>query len=323
MKQLKRLSFMSSFLIAILLFVSCSDDSSTSPNDDTPQNMILVKGGSFQMGNTHNTENDDEQPVHEVKLNDFYLGTVEISIKEFVSFLNEIEIGEDCLYNENLLVNLNSLTSSSIAYQDSQFVFNKCLESKSENCSVVEISWYGALEYCNWRSETEGYEPCYKIDGSKIEYFPNNNGYRLPTEAEWEYAAKGGQSGIADDYIFSGCNTAEELLDYAWFTTNSFDLGENSVDYGVHPGAEKLPNQLGLYDMTGNVYEWCWDWYGEEYYLNSPTENPLGPETGEYRLIRGAAWDGWADYDCYVAYRGNASPEDTEYYLGFRIAKNK
>ena len=109
--------------------------------------------------------------------------------------------------------------------------------------------------------------------------------FRLPTEAEWEYAARGGNK--SKGYTYSGSNTIDNV---AWYTVNCYDKGESSPDYGTHDVATKAPNELGIYDMSGNVWEWCQDWYGSDYYSSTPSNNPTGPSSGSKRVKRGGSW---------------------------------
>ena len=132
--------------------------------------------------------------------------------------------------------------------------------------------------------------------------------FRMPTEAEWEYAARGGKK--SKGYLYSGSNTIGNV---AWYTDNSGSK--------THPVATKAANELGLYDMSGNVWEWCSDWYSSSYYSSSPQNNPTGPSSGSFRVIRGGSWY----YDasgCRVADRGNNSPSSRYYILGVRLASS-
>ena len=138
--------------------------------------------------------------------------------------------------------------------------------------------------------------------------------FRLPTEAEWEYAARGGNQ--SQGYKYAGSNT---LDDVAWYYDNSYALGSSSPDYGTHAVATKSPNELGLYDMSGNVWEWCQDWYDKSYYSNSPSVNPTGPTSGSNRVRRGGSWLSYAGF-CRVSYRGYDYPSYTYYGLGLRLA---
>ncbi|MBR6015809.1 MAG: formylglycine-generating enzyme family protein [Prevotella sp.] len=136
--------------------------------------------------------------------------------------------------------------------------------------------------------------------------------FRLPTEAEWEYAARGGKN--SKGYKYAGSNT---LGNVAWYYDNSCKLGSNHPDYGTHEVASKSPNELGLYDMSGNVWEWCQDWYGS--YSSNAQTNPTGPSSGSYRVFRGGCWRSYAGY-CRVSYRFNGSPDLRDYLKGLRLA---
>jgi sulfatase modifying factor 1 len=142
----------------------------------------------------------------------------------------------------------------------------------------VAVTWYDAVTYCNWLSEKEGLTPCYSRGGRATQCDFSANGYRLPTEAEWEYAARGGQK--SQGYIHAGSDNPDDV---AWYADNSDDQ--------THPIGQKKPNELGLYDMSGNLWEWCWDFYGEDYYASSPASDPEGPasvtDTSLERVKRG------------------------------------
>jgi formylglycine-generating enzyme required for sulfatase activity len=157
------------------------------------------------------------------------------------------------------------------------------------------VSWEDAQEFCRKLSETEGVA------------------YRLPTEAEWEYACRAGTTTV---YHFG--NDESDLGDYGWFEDNAADVGE---EYAHQVGLKK-PNAFGLYDMHGNVWEWCQDWYAEDYYANSPTDDPQGPsEEGSYRVDRGGSWYGAARL-CRSANRSWYDPSDRYGSLGFRVARS-
>jgi formylglycine-generating enzyme required for sulfatase activity len=132
--------------------------------------------------------------------------------------------------------------------------------------------------------------------------------YRLPTEAEWEFAARGGNAGVADDYLYAGGNT---IGDVAWYTSNSGST--------THPVGLKSPNQLGVYDMSGNVWEWVNDWYGSSYYSSSPTSDPQGPSSGSARVLRGGRWSSNAS-GARVTFRSSSHPESSYNDYGFRLA---
>lgn len=193
-----------------------------------------------------------------------------------------------------------------------------------DNRPVECVSWYDCLVYCNKRSIAEGLTPCYSINGktnpSDWGTVPTSsnatwkaatcnfsaNGYRLPTEAEWEYFARGGNTSNSGQTTYSGSNT---IGDVAWY-------GDNSGSK-THEVKKKAPNVKGLYDMSGNVWEWCWDWYGT-ITTNTPS---TGASSGLPRVGRGGGWGGDAGY-CTVLYRDYIDPSSRYYGIGFRVVRS-
>jgi len=217
--------------------------------------MVLVPAGRFTMGSDKGK--DDERPAHEVRLDAFLIDRTEMTQAAF-----------------GKLVPVNG----------SHF--------KGPDRPVEMISWGDAALYCNRRSKDEGLEPCYDEQTGSCNF--NATGYRLPTEAEWEYACRAGSSG--DDGF--GADT-RQLAQTAWFADNASKR--------TQPVGQKRPNSWGLYDMHGNVAEWCNDVYAKSYYKDAPSNNPLGPTGGPQRVLRGGSWSTKADA-CRSAYRVGESP---------------
>ena len=170
---------------------------------------------------------------------------------------------------------------------------------------MENVSWLDAVKFCNKLSEREKRTPFYRIDGTEVTIV-GGNGYRLPTEAEWEYACRAKSTTL---YPFG--DDAGKLGEYAWYASNS--------ESKTHPVGQKLPNAWGLYDMLGNVWEWCADWYDEKYYASSPPADPPGAPGASHRVIRGGSWYGDPGY-CRPAYRGRYTPGYRYDDLGFRVA---
>lgn len=210
--------------------------------------MVVIPAGSFEMGNKKGR--DDEKPVHTVWIDSFLMDKTEATQGEW----DRLAHGAD-----------------DPKPNPSNF--------KGPTLPVNQVKWLDAVWFCNARSKAEGLKPCYNDEG--VCDF-DAEGYRLPTEAEWEYACRAGTS---TSYSFG--NDPKKLGDHAWFTENS---GKTT-----HPVAQKRPNPWGLCDMHGNVSEWCHDVYAKDYYEGSPDKNPRGPKEGKLYVRRGGAWQADAD----------------------------
>jgi formylglycine-generating enzyme required for sulfatase activity len=193
------------------------------------------------------------------------------------------------------------------------------------NLPVEIVTWYNAVSFCNKLSEREKLQPVYTISGrNPATGYPitsatvtadwNRNGYRLPTEAQWEYAAKGG-NGSPGNYTYAGSDT---VGDVAWYWDNIPSQSSGNPGYGTQPVGTKAPNGLGLYDMSGNVWEWCWDWYGE--YSSGAQTDPLGASSGSDRVSRGGSL-GHSAGDVRSANRIPSDPIGRGNNLGFRLAR--
>jgi formylglycine-generating enzyme required for sulfatase activity len=256
--------------------------------------MVKVEGGTFGMGCSSDTLNceKDEYPLHTVAISDFYISKYEITNKQFCKFLNEKGVEKTGKYDDVELIDMDLIVGPStrnacqIKYKEDKFI---PLKGK-ENHPVIAVTYYGAIQFCEWA------------------------GGRLPTEAEWEYAARGGSKSIG--YIFSGSN---ELDRVAWWKGNS---GGHS-----HKVGKKQPNELYIYDMTGNVLEWCSDWYNENYYKSSQRNNPQGGiSVFKVKVLRGGSFMSNHDKKKYrVSNRyhwGISSVPTSHYYIGFRLVRD-
>ena len=200
--------------------------------------MVLIPAGEFIMGD--DSGDADEKPAHKVQVSSFTMDTREITQKAYESLMEK---------NPS--------------------------KSKGPDKPVEQVDWYHAALYCNMRSLKEGLKPCYDAKTLACDFVAN--GYRLPTEAEWEYACRAGAQ-----TKFSFGDEATKLKASAWFKANA--------DQTTHPVGQKSPNGWGLYDMHGNVAEWCHDIYSESYYQKTEAKDPCGPATGDKRVLRGGSW---------------------------------
>lgn len=274
------------FYMIILIFLGgCARKNS---NDMVSNDMVFIEGGTFV--NTYSSYYGKD-----IVINDFYISRYEITQYEWAQVMGE---------------------------NPSEF--------KGDNYPVVNVSWYDAIEYCNKRSIKEGLEPYYNIDKDTKDPFSisefddlkwtvtvneNANGYRLPTEMEWEYAASGGQK--SKNYIYSGSDNADDV---GWYWRNSGDeyltgdwswpkiANNNNM---IKPVGSLKPNELDLYDLSGNVREWCWDWYTE-------SDSDSG---SAYKIWKGGGWLGDV-VCCEFSYRGKYEANGRGSDTGLRVCRN-
>ena len=219
-----------------------------------------------------------EAPAHKVLVKSFYIAKTETTFQDFDLFTNETR--------------RDTVPAGSWG------------RGKRPVCMV---SWFDAIEYCNWLSKKEHLSLCYAVNGTDVRYLDTAKGYRLPTEAEWEFAARGGNQ--SKGLIYAGGNNLDAV---AWYKNNA---GGETMPVG-----QKLSNELGLSDMTGNVWEWVWDIYDSNYYKDAPANNPQGAETGPYRVMRGGAWYNDPTYSRLVTRQDNP-PTFRQTSVGFRVAR--
>ena len=250
--------------------------------------FVLVEAGTFRMGSELSLQEimekyggseewyTDALPVHSVTISrPFYMSKYEVTLRQWREVMD-----------------FNPPDST----------------PKADELPVETISWYDAVEYCNRLSRKEGFTPSYSGGEDNISCDFSANGYRLPTEAEWEYAARGGAQ--SRGYIFAGSNSKDDV---SWHSGNSSGK--------THAVGQKQPNELGLYDMNGNVVEWCWDWYADDYYASSPATDPRGPARGLTRVYQGGG-RGSNPARLRIAFRGYYTPSNRYDDLGFRPVRN-
>lgn len=234
---------------------------------EPPSQLIFVQGGKFAMGS-----NDwaATKPIHPVTLNSFYISPITITQEQWIKIMG-----------------------------------TKLSSWNEPHSPATLVNWFQAVEYCNARSIKEELTPCYKGSGKEIICDWVANGYRLPTEAEWEFAARGGI--FSHGYTYSGGNAIDAV---AWYTVNAANAS--------HPVGTKAPNELGLYDMSGNIREFVWDISAN--YPTGDQTDPTGPATGVFRVRRGGGWWDTASA-CEVSARSGNTPTTSHQSIGFRVAR--
>ncbi|HED03169.1 MAG TPA: formylglycine-generating enzyme family protein [Candidatus Fraserbacteria bacterium] len=281
----------------------------------TPSEMVLIPAGSFQMGDSFNEGDVNERPVHTVTVSAFYMDKYEVTKGLWDDVANwAADHGYDIAADSG--------------------------SGKAMDHPVQSITWYQAVKWANARSEKEGLTPAYYTDSSQTTVYRagslnvqtegvkwSANGYRLPTEAEWEKAARGGATGHRFPWSYTD-TINETRANYYGDTRYSYDEGPNGYNptYATggfpytSPVGSFAPNGYGLYDMTGNVWEWVWDWFDPNYYSASPGTDPHGSASGSARVERGGSWHDTAGAGR-VAYRSFDSPDAKSDDLGFRLVR--
>ncbi len=332
MKQ-KKLALLKQALIFVLtsgIIHSCRKDvsvenlhkqptpvTSTGPLFVEPPVLALITGGTFTMGSPREEGgSSDEHPQHQVTVSSFYLDSTELTRKKFLPFLQSKDTSY-LAFDQRKIIDYDRGTN---------------LNQLGDDYPITNVTWFTAVVYANWLTKKTGStDTCYTFtlnnDGTvstpscfpnftTVKFNPNSKGYRLPTEAEWEYACR---ANTTTAYSFG--NDTVLLQAYAWYAVTS-----------PHAVKSKKPNPFGLYDMYGNVAEWCWDWfplYGKPAYPTAPATNPIGPEidikassSGHSKILRGSSWDTGHSIFLRSAWRSACIPNSSYYGVGFRLAKN-
>ncbi len=234
--------------------------------------MVLVKGGTFTMGS--NKSEPDERPQHKVTLSNYYIGKYEITVKQYKEYCKATR--------KRMPANPQKEWYEQHDMARKPWVWK-------DNYPITNVTWTDAAGYCKWLSKKTGKK------------------YALPTEAQWEFAAKGGTS--SKKYKFSGGDNPKQV---SWFDETTYEKGPMAV-------GRLKPNELGIYDMSGNVWEWCSDRYGR--YSKGKQKNPKGPSKGSFRVIRGGSWY-YVEEMVKVTTRDGPYPHYTNFNYGFRVVIN-
>ena len=321
------------YLVIAILAVSVVFTSCNSRPSITHDNMILISGGSYKMGDFTGNSFANERPVHDVFLDSFYMSKYQLTVGEFRNFVEESGYITDCEKKKEGKVFLIENGYQKF-YHDSLASWNYVGYVPIDHQPVTFVSWIDAVNYCNWRSKKDNLQCCYKIIGDSVFWDKSAKGYRLLTEAEWEFVARDGGKNIKFSWgndsipIING-QKAANIKDETFKKANSPDVKLKPVWNGYEDGylytspvGSFAPNELGIYDICGNVYEWCWDWFDDNYYSVSPVHNPDGPSIGEKRVCRNIG------YACPIEYigttrRGAGYPNSFFDNIGFRIGRSK
>jgi len=281
---MRRVSILVLVLLAlILLQISCF-------NEPFLTGFVYIKGGTFEMGhfklpNVGTQQEKDYMHTHKVKLNDFFISKYETTNRQYADFLNKW--GKDTDENGNLMIQEEVW---GLQKRGSKWM----PKPGYEDFPVCNVSWYGAAQYAKWA------------------------GGRLPTEAEWEYAARDCGKNIQ----WPGTSNIDEVFNYGWIDYDGVSRREDRAKMShPFPIGKKRPTSLGIYDMLGNVQEWCSDWYDAKYYESSPDDCPKGPDKGSQKVLRGGHY-AWFVHMSYTYSRYWESPNYFAWSCGVRIVKD-
>ena len=318
--------------------------------------LVLVPGGEFEMGDPWSEHTANERPVHTVYLSPYHIDTYQVTNEQYADALNWaydqgglIEVIAEGVYKADSGTSYPychttaSSSSSAISWNGSTFG----ITSGKERHPMVTVSWYGSVAYCNWRSATDGKPLCYdRIDEDPPVWDCNFavNGFRLPTEAEWEKAAgwdpteerhyrfgehsdgcgyncldghRANYGGSGDPYAYGGVPHTTPVGFYDGDLHYKVDFGWPG--YQTSYQTQNAQSYYGCFDMSGNLWEWCNDWYLYTYYSSSPESNPTGPTSGSQRVLRGGGW-AYDTHFCRSAYRNSIAPFARGNVFGFRCA---
>jgi sulfatase modifying factor 1 len=313
------------------------------PDPRVPDDMAYIPDGTFEMGDSFAEGYADELPVHTVTVDSFYMGKYEITNGQYCEYLNSalgqglITVSSGVVYKAGSGTNYaycdtsTKSSESQISYSAGIFSVRTKSGRSMANDPMVMVSWYGAAAYCNWRSQQEGYDQCYNLSTWNCDF--SKKGYRLATEAEWEYAARGG---LAARRFPCGDTISHSQANYfSWWEAGSpYYFYDVSPSDGYHPTwndrvypytsplGSFAANGYGLYDMAANVFEWCNDWYQYSYYIGRPDPDvdptgPPGPQT--YRVLRGGGWNRDAELSRVATRTNSFFPGSGFTSLGIRI----
>ena len=285
--QKKEVKAMGNHTVSILLvalfvcspFAGAEDGKEKAHTNSIAMELVPIPAGSFMMGSPESEQGrDDDETRHKVVISKpFLIGKYEVTQKQWQQ-----------------------------AMESNPSIDKEC----GDGCPVEKVTWYDAVKFCNALSKIEGLTPAYRINATLVIWDREATGYRLPTEAEWEYACRAGTT-----TTYHSGDSEKDLHRAGWYNKNA--------DNKTHPVGEKVPNAWGLYDMHGNVMEWCWDRFDKTDYAPAEATDPIGSPSGAHRIIRGGGWYfGYARH-CRSANRGEGNPDSRNSNLGLRVVRPK